>query len=498
MNEKLQKLQARLPHLVCTDNTSAVVPCNLLVEQDAYEQVASAIFWRENIGEIGTKQECLLVFPFRALYRCRSRKGPSMAFRFVHTADIHLDSPLKTLALLNPELADLIGLATRRSFVKTIDLCLAEQVDALIVAGDLYDGDQTSMKTARFLAEQLGRLHQAGIGTFIIRGNHDALSKITAQLVMPESVKVFGETAELVAVNRPARDFGVTIHGLSFAKPHAPESLLRHFSGPAPDAINIGVLHTSLGGSPGHDPYAPCSVAELKQTGFQYWALGHIHKRAVYRDPTSAIVMPGIPQGRDINEDGSKTVSLVTINDDRSVVVEERTTAIAQFERLHIDVSAAVDWEGVVSLSRNRLLELGSGISAEHVVARIEVTGSTELAWRIRRDIDLLRTELETQGSIIGNVWVEKVRVAASRPQQVLPSPGALVELEAIISREIHGSVDFRSEMISIADELRSQLPAELRDFFGRDQAASDSLMAKFAEDGAAQVMARLHGVEGE
>src|ERR1700733_13775917 len=124
-----------------------------------------------------------------------------MPFRFVHAADIHLDSPLKSLALRDPELAELIGNATRRAFAGIIDLCLAEQVDALLLAGDLYDGDQTSMKTARFLAEQLRRLHAAGIRVFVIRGNHDALSKITHELVFPDSVKIFGGRPEAVAIN---------------------------------------------------------------------------------------------------------------------------------------------------------------------------------------------------------------------------------------------------------------------------------------------------------
>ena len=130
-----------------------------------------------------------------------------MAFRFVHTADIHLDSPLRTLALREPALAELIGGATRKAFAAVIDLCLAEQVDALLIAGDLYDGEQTSMKTARFLADELRRLHEAGIRTFIIRGNHDAESRITRELTLPELVKVFGGRAESVALaqRRPRR-----------------------------------------------------------------------------------------------------------------------------------------------------------------------------------------------------------------------------------------------------------------------------------------------------
>ena len=122
-----------------------------------------------------------------------AREGVIVAFRFVHAADIHLDSPLRSFALRDEELAELIGGAMRQAFVRIIDLCLDEQVDALLLAGDLYDGDQTSMKTARFLAEQLRRLDGAGIRTFIVRGNHDALSGITKELVLPDTVTVPAE-----------------------------------------------------------------------------------------------------------------------------------------------------------------------------------------------------------------------------------------------------------------------------------------------------------------
>ncbi|EJJ26230.1 metallophosphoesterase family protein [Rhizobium sp. CF142] len=421
-----------------------------------------------------------------------------MVYRFIHTADIHLDSPLRTLALRNAELSEMIGLATRRSFVRIIDLCLEEQVDALVVAGDLYDGDQTSMKTARFLAEQLARLHQAGIRVFIIRGNHDALSKITAELVMPETVKVFDAVAEAVAIDRAPGHFPVAIHGLSFAKPQAPESLLRHYALPVPDAVNIGIMHTSLGGSAGHDLYAPCSVPDLRQAGFRYWALGHIHKRSSVEDASCAIVMPGIPQGRDINEDGPKSVSLVTIKDDCSILIEERQTAVAHFGRLVVDISKAGDWKDVILQAKGRLEDLSSTVSADHLVARIEVTGSSELAWRIRRDTDLLRTELDTHGAAIGNVWIEKVVTSPVAPRRPDARPGALDELAAIIDSEIHGSTEYREEVRSIADELRGQLPAELRDIFGKDEASFENLLAQFAQDGASQVLARLRGSEGE
>jgi DNA repair protein SbcD/Mre11 len=177
------------------------------------------------------------------------------AYRFVHAADIHLDSPLRSLALRNPELADLIGNASRQVFVRIVDLCLDEQVDALLLAGDLYDGEQTSMKTARFLAEQVRRLHAAGIKVFVIRGNHDALSKITRELVLPESVHLFGGRADAVEIVRDRGERPIVVHGLSFTKPHAPEGLLSKYRAPVEGAINIGLMHTSLDGSGVHDVY---------------------------------------------------------------------------------------------------------------------------------------------------------------------------------------------------------------------------------------------------
>lgn len=145
-----------------------------------------------------------------------------MAFRFVHTADIHLDSPLRSLALRNPELAELVGDASRQALITIIDLCLAERVDALVIAGDLYDGDQTSMKTARFLAAQMARLHQAGVRVYMIRGNHDAMSRITKQLILPDTVTIFGGRCQ--SVIQPGAGVDVAFHGLSFASPKRPKA----------------------------------------------------------------------------------------------------------------------------------------------------------------------------------------------------------------------------------------------------------------------------------
>lgn len=419
--------------------------------------------------------------------------GTGLPYRFVHAADIHLDSPLKSLALRDPELAELIGNATRRAFENIVDLCLREQVDALLLAGDLYDGDQTSMKTARFLASQIRLLHDAGIRVFVIRGNHDALSRITRELTFPDSVKLFGGRSDAVSVSSKSGDVAVAIHGISFSQPHAPESLLSKYKAPVEGAVNIGLMHTSLGGSPVHDVYAPCSVADLDAAGFRYWGLGHIHKRSVAQG-SSTIVMPGMPQGRDINESGPKSVTLVTVTDDRSIHIEERLTSVAQFERVTLDLTGVEEWRDMVNALARALGDARAHAQSEHLVARLLFTGITPLAWQLRRDADLLKTEADDRGFTTGKTWIEKVELACRAPNAASgTSPDPLAELRRLIGQEVTASQSFRMELAAIADELRGQLPQECRAFLGMNQQESEAFLDASAEEGAEDVLARLH-----
>lgn len=420
-----------------------------------------------------------------------------MPFRFVHTADIHLDSPLRSLALRNAELAELVGDASRQALTAIIDLCLDEQVDALIIAGDLYDGDQTSMKTARFLAGQLEKLHQAGIRTYLIKGNHDALSKIAKELVLPDTVKIFGGNAEAIEIT--AGSLPVALHGLSFAKPHAPETLLPRYRPPVLDAVNIGIMHTSLAGSVGHDAYAPCNVIDLHASGFDYWALGHIHQRT-HHAGKATVIMPGMPQGRDINEAGPKSVSIVTVADDRTITVEERLTSIAQFQRVEVDLTDVVEWRDAAGAIETALAAERERTASAHLVARLRLTGQTPLAWQIRRDLDLMLAEAEQRGDRIGKTWIEKLELEIDTPQSAPDGLAAnpVVELGALMREEVTTRSGFRDEVRDMVRELLSDLPAECRDFAGRDEAAFerfvDSLLAEGSIDIAARMMAAERG----
>lgn len=415
-----------------------------------------------------------------------------MPFRFVHTADLHLDSPLRSLAMRNGDLAELIGDATRQALVAIVDLCIDEQVDALIIAGDLYDGDQTSMKTARFLASQMQRLHEAGIATFIIRGNHDALSRITQELILPPSVTVFGGRSH--AVDIAHGDLALSIHGLSFAKPHAPESLLEKYHRPAPDAVNIGIMHTSVAGAPGHDLYAPCKASDLHGWGFDYWALGHVHVRAQHAGE-HIVVMPGMPQGRDINEGGEKTVTLVTVNDDRSLTVEERPTSIAQFERVSVDLSSAETWREAVERIDEAMGVARDRTCSAHLVGRLRLTGATPLSWQLRRDRDLLLAETEQRAEGLGKTWIEKIEIVTTAPISTPVGSAAadpVLELGDLMRSEIIHQHGVREAVRDLVKELRDDLPPEARGFSGDDEAAFEALIDQLLSEGSEDMLARL------
>lgn len=420
-----------------------------------------------------------------------------MAFRFVHTADIHLDSPLRSLSLRNPDLAELIGNATRQALVRIVDLCLEEQVDALIIAGDLYDGDQTSMKTARFLATQMQRLHEAGIQVFKIRGNHDALSRITQELVLPPSVKVFSGRAEAVELQKQAQT--VAIHGLSFAKPQAPESLLPKYKAPVPGAVNIGIMHTSLAGAPGHDLYAPCSVSELHASGFHYWALGHIHQRTHHAGERT-VIMPGMPQGRDINEAGEKSVTLVTVRDDGSVGIEERLTSIAQFSRIDVDVRDIADWAELVSHIGSALERERARTASNHLVARLRLIGETPLAWTMRRDVDLLQAEAEQRAERTGRVWIEKLELDVKPPGAPASTTGAdpVLELQQIIREQVIPTTGYKEQVRELVNQLLDDLPAEARQIAGADQDEREAFLDALILEGSEVILSRLAAAKSE
>ncbi len=420
-----------------------------------------------------------------------------MPFRFIHTADIHLDSPLTSLALRNADLGDLVRGATRKALERIVDLAISERVDAVIVAGDLYDGSQTSMATALFLMRQMRRLEAAGIGVFLIRGNHDAQSQITRELTFPPNVHVFDGRGKPVKAGALESGREIHVHGVSFAQPHAPASLLPTFRAPVPDAVNIGLMHTSLAGASRHDPYAPVGIADLSAHGFDYWALGHIHQRRVHLEKPW-IVMPGNPQGRDINEGGPKGVTLATIAEDGTITCEEHRVAVAVFERLSVDLTGIDEWPSMLDRVETVLGEARAAAEGAHVVARLTLLGATPLAWRLRRDEDLLTAELQNLASSLGECWIEAVELTVSVPLATAGADaGPLTELSRLMHEDVVQNHAYREELRETLADILRQLPKEARSLLAPDEAAEEALLSDLALQGSDAVIARLGGENG-
>jgi len=263
--------------------------------------------------------------------------------------------------------------------------------------------------------------------------------------------------------------------------------------------VNIGMMHTSLGGAPGHDLYAPCSLADLAASGMRYWALGHIHARSVVEGAAATIVMPGMPQGRDINEAGAKSVTLVTIADDRSIRVEERLTALAQFERVEVDATGLTEWEGLVGALSRALEQARAKAVSAHLVARVRIVGTSPLAWRMRRDRDLLKTQADERAGLLGGSRVETLELACTAPfagagADASASGDPVGELRRLIRDEVARSPGYRAEVQRMAEEVLGQLPPELRGQFGSDEDGFAACLDDAVREGTDDVIALLQG----
>lgn len=408
--------------------------------------------------------------------------------KLIHTADVHLDSPLQTLALRDPELREKVQGASRTAFTRIVEQALQQQVAAVLIAGDLFDGAARSAKTAAFLLIELNRLDQAGIRVFYIKGNHDAENPLTGETTLPDNVHVFDGEGGMVKLEGA----DVWIHGVSFTGKKAEKSLVDKFSTPVADAINIGMLHTSLNGSAAHDVYAPCSVQDLVNTGFDYWALGHIHKRQVHSE-APWIIMPGIPQGRDIGEPGSQSATLITI-DEGAITTTEFPTSSIEFTTLDLTVTALQDPAALQTLAQDALQEILTSLSSTDVVVRIRLQGQSALRWQWLRDRDQWVETFKLLCRANGRLWMEKLIYDIGDTPKTVADTSALSELSGLMS-SIREEEAFNEEAIVLIDEVLAALPASERKKLLPSEHSQRDLASSLSEQGEEQLLAIMKGV---
>jgi DNA repair exonuclease SbcCD nuclease subunit/transcriptional regulator with XRE-family HTH domain len=346
---------------------------------------------------------------------------PGEAFRFIHCADLHVDSPLKGIQKIDPRHAPWIQLATRRAFTRLVDMAIDDKVDFVVIAGDLFDGEWKSADTGIFVGRQLARLTTAGIRVFAVAGNHDAASEIKRSVRWPEDARLLGDTAESIVLD----DLGVVIHGRSFGDRYVSSDFVQAYPASCPGLFNLGILHTSLAGDSGHATYAPCSAAQLAARGYDYWALGHVHvPRIIQTDPH--IVFSGNIQGRDIGEPGPRGCFVVTVDADRRPSPHFVSLDDVRWETIEVSLQEmdADTIDDVVATVVNRL-EAGLPDEDRLLACRVRLIGATPLHGRLLSRRGSLKDEvaLVSGSQLDGRVCLEKVVVHTTDPDTATPSP---------------------------------------------------------------------------
>jgi len=388
--------------------------------------------------------------------------------RVLHAADIHLDSPLQKLGSYEHAPVERIRGASRRALQSMVDLAIDQSVDLVVIAGDLYDGDWQDQNTGLFFVAQSNRLVQAGIPVFVIRGNHDAANVMTSTLPLPSnpdgSAIMLGSDR---VDQRILEDRGIAVHGRSFRTRAETENMAADYPAPISGMFNIGVLHTSLTGAEGHDPYAPCTPAQLTEKRYDYWALGHVHTRGEHTlDGGPPIHFSGNLQGRHIRETGPKGCLIVDIDDRQQCQTKFHELDVVRWQACRLDVTglhhldevtdAFQDWLQQ-SIDRDRLL-----------VVRVELVGESELNRELRRQHKQLRASLQAVSVTYGHdlVWLEDVKVHTKSPASqaaTLEMDGPLKSLRTVVDQL---KSDTQLDEV-VRHELRSllrKLPTELSD----------------------------------
>ncbi|WP_462330034.1 metallophosphoesterase family protein [Thiohalocapsa halophila] len=383
-------------------------------------------------------------------------------FRFLHAADTHIDSPLVGLdAYEGAPVAALRG-ATRRAFENLVALAVDEAVDFLLIAGDLYDGDWRDFSTGLFFTAQMARLHQAGIPVYVIAGNHDAASVLTRRLDLPENVHFFStRTAETLEVD----GLPVAVHGRGFPNRRVPENLALEYPQPLPGRFNIGLLHTSLAGAPGHATYAPCQLKDLTGKGYGYWALGHVHQPQVLaRDPW--VIFPGNLQGRHVRETGPRGCRLVTVDDALEVVsADHRSLDVVRWARLVVDLTGVQDQDAALARIGDALASALEEADGRLLAARLVLAGNTPLHGALARSLPHWRAQCQARAQIVGGerIWIEELEPTTA-PVYDLDALAARDDLTRILLEGLDASLGGAPETPPEVRELLGVLPPEIRD----------------------------------
>jgi DNA repair exonuclease SbcCD nuclease subunit len=372
------------------------------------------------------------------------------SFTFVHAADLHLDTPFHGIGEVAPRVADALREASLDAFDDIVACCIEREAAFLLVAGDIYDGAERGLRAQLRFRDGLGRLAAAGILSFVVHGNHDPIATGWSAIgsSWPKGVTIFGSDEVAVV---PVIQGGIqiaTVQGISYAKVETTENLALRFHRPEGPGFHIGLLHCNVAGvTSGYANYSPCSLEDLRKTGLDYLALGHIHQRRVLsgkdgsREPW--IVYPGNSQARSPkpSEREPKGTFVVHVNDGAVQDLEFVACDRVRYDEVECSI---VDLEDLGNLEdhleelRVAALERADGRS---LVLRVRLVGRGKL------HRDLVRT------GVLEELLVRMREHTGSEPfcwwDEIYDETAGELDLDALRKRG-----DFASDLLGLADAL--------------------------------------------
>lgn len=380
-------------------------------------------------------------------------------FRFLHAADLHLDTPFSGMSGVPDRLRAYLRESTFAAFDHLIELAIQEEVDFVVISGDIYDAADSSLRAQLRLREGWDKLGKHGIPVYFIRGNHDPLSSRRLRLALPPHVKEFGAEAEsITAVRRRDGEPVAVVTGISYKTAAVSDNLsLQYHRQPDSSLYHIALLHANVDGQEGHDAYAPCSLADLRASGYDYWALGHIHKRQILCE-APWVVYPGNLQGRSLKETGPKGCYIVDVKDNGEAELSFRRLEQILWLEMQIPIDGLETEEAWKTRVEERLEELREEEAGKITVVRLVFTGrgplhtllqsegeTTELLQELRRQESLRLTELDSHAGLSllpeGIVWPASLRVET----------GTELDREQLLSED-----SFLGELLRLGDKASS------------------------------------------
>ena len=385
---------------------------------------------------------------------------------FVHASDLHLDARLGGLGRLDEESRERLAGEARQAWSDLVRTTIDLMASFLVIAGDIFHQEVAQPLAQRDFLEGLRRLDDAGISVLVCHGNHDPLTDGFEWIgKLPGNVTIFpsgSPTTEKVRLNSGA---SVYVSGLSFAETSETGNLAARFRDiTRPAGPHVAVLHANLNGDPAHDLYAPCTLDDLRAAPVDYWALGHIHLRAVHAlGPGRSGAYCGNLQGRSFKpaECHPKGALVVPIENGQIGSPEFVECDRVRFVHEEVPVKPDDEIEDVLVKIEQVSRDQGAMAQGRPVVLSLILTGRHPEPGSIRSIIQVENDLLEQLPGLLNDGGLARVesRVASHRTREELIESGGF---RAHVLRSLDAEV-IQEELKRLVSELPVSVVSGLR-----------------------------------